>query len=490
MTKLHGILWCRLVSAGVVWAGWLAGACSTPLEQETPPQVDAQTLVALPCTDSTASIYSAPAGLPPYDATRRGDVVRCARGTALSMQALSARLVALDVADREVHGGVEVFRIVYRTERLAGQPGLSSAVVVLPERPIASTPPLIVFAHGAAGPSSACAPTRDELARSTVPESGALLLLAGYGYPVIMPDYAGYLADDPMPQGVFLAEDEAHSVLDATRAMHKLLGPDRTSQQVVLVGHSQGGHAVLSAQALARSYGLAGELVSVLAFAPVWFPARAMGAIIAPAAGFTTSANAGVIGLAVGYFYSHAELYDGPGSGRALFQAKAREAVQAFFHSETCESATLAALGETTSDFIEPEFLSSIAGCGLGGDCMTGPAATWKERFVADRPQIDPDGADVVLWQGGADDLVSPPLAQCGIDKLSADVAEVTGKFEVCADRDADHQTIMSRHMAWAARHIEARTLGANLPDACPGHEELEREDRVLSCPNPPGNED
>ena len=48
-----------------------------------------------------------------------------------------------------------------------------------------------------------------------------LYRLAGYGFTVIATDYSGFIpGQDP---GYFNAEDEAHSMLDATRAAAKIL---------------------------------------------------------------------------------------------------------------------------------------------------------------------------------------------------------------------------------------------------------------------------
>src|SRR5262249_29189450 len=155
-----------------------------------------------------------------------------------------------------------------------------------------------------------------------------LFALAGYGYTVIAPDYAGF-GFNASP-GYFNAADEAHSILDATRAAAKILPSDRLPGQVVLVGHSQGGHAALAAHSLAPSYGLAGTLVGVATYAPFWISMLAWGAAITDAAGLQT-ANPGqyhLILYAMSYFYSAGELLDGPGGGVAMYPADKRSAVQ------------------------------------------------------------------------------------------------------------------------------------------------------------------
>ena len=124
---------------------------------------------------------------------------------------------------------------------------------------------------------------------------------------------------------------------------------------------------------------------------------------------------------------------------------------------------------------------------------MSEPAATWSKRFIADRPRLDPQGAEILLWQGAHDDLASPALAQCGFEKIAADVAgdDATAAFTICGDRNADHQTLLSDNMTWTARWIASRTLGEPEPEACPDVEALQPADGTeLACPAIHGNFD
>src|SRR5439155_26950202 len=98
--------------------------------------------------------------------------------------------------------------------------------------------------------------------------------------------------------------------------------------KVVIVGHSQGGHAALSAQALAKSYGLEGTLAGAVGFAPLWIPPRSWGAATSPLAMLNTKDNGGVIAYALTYYYGHGELYDGPGGGLTTFQSGKRDAIK------------------------------------------------------------------------------------------------------------------------------------------------------------------
>lgn len=451
-------------------------------------------MLARQCRDDIDSVYAVPSDLPPYAASQRGDVVRCAKDRTFSVEEIETRLAADGFVDADVRGAVHVYRVAYRTDRLLGQEGLSSALVLLPDMPRTAAPPLIVFAHGWEGIDPACNVSKGDWTQAPFQRVGSLLALASYGYPVIAPDYAGFLPGST-PAGVMLAEDEAHSVLDGTRAMSKLLKPGATSDQVVLVGHSQGGHAVLSAQALAGSYGLSGQLAGVLAFAPMWIPGQTPGLIISNALGLNTTDDAGSLRLAMAYFYTHAEIYDGAGRGLALFQPNLRSRVQAELAAcpSTPNVAPLEVLGKTTADFFEPAFVDSIGSCVLGSeeDCAKEPAAAWLPRFRADRPRLDARGTDVVMWLGAEDESIPPDLGQCAIDKINADFSapDTTATFTLCGDRTAAHETILSRNMSWAAEWIASHTGDAPEPAPCAGRNEIVPADDVLEC-GLPGNAD
>ncbi len=450
--------------------------------------------LAVQCTDTMESVYTAPSDLPPYAASHRGDIVRCAKDRTFSVGEIQARLDADGFVDADVRGAVRVYRLAYRTERLAGQEGLTSALVLLPDRPLMAAPPLVVFAHGFEGIDPACTVSKGDWTKAPYHRVGSLLALASYGYPVIAPDYAGFMPGSA-PGGVLLSEDEAHSVLDGTRAMNKALEAGSTSDEVVLVGHSQGGHAVLSAQALAGSYGLTGQLVGVVAFAPLWIPARTTGIVVSQFGGRNTRDDAGTLRQAMAYFYTHAELYDRPGSGLALFQESKRALVASDLAA--CPSAgraTLEQLGETPADFFEPAFVDAIGACAIGADedCLQEPAAAWLARFRADRPRLDAQGADIVVWLGAGDQALSPDLGQCGIDKISEDFSapETTASLTVCGDRNAAHETVLSRNMQWTAEWIASRTGGAPEPEPCAGRSELLPPAGDLVCALGPLNTD
>src|SRR5260370_2893999 len=71
--------------------------------------------LAIACTDSVDSVYQPPTGLPAFDLTHRGDIVRCAFDRSMSAATVNATLTALNYTGPAVHSDLNVYRIAYRT---------------------------------------------------------------------------------------------------------------------------------------------------------------------------------------------------------------------------------------------------------------------------------------------------------------------------------------------------------------------------------------
>jgi pimeloyl-ACP methyl ester carboxylesterase len=402
-----------------------------------------------------------------------------------------------------VPNGMDVYRIAFRTQRGAAASsgadgggdapeGFSSAQVFLPDN--RRTDAYVVTAHGTEGEGAPCVDSLKDVLEPTTESSKIFnLSLAGNGWIVIEPDYAGYGYGQP-PHGWFLAEDEAHPILDATRAMKQLLLPAELPPKVAFMGHSQGSHVVLSAQALAKSYGMEGQLIAVAPMGLLWFSGLTWGASLSSLAGLTTQNDAAAISYQMFYFYGHGELYDGPGGGLSMFKPAQQAAVKAFMQNK-CESdasSVLPTLGSTTADLFDATFISAMENCMVfQTNCDKEPAATWLERALADRPTIDPYGAPIVVWHGAKDVDIPPNRAQCGFDRIQSDLAKAgnaTTTFTVCGDADADHTGVVQRDMDWVSQWFAARAAGQPDPPGCPGTAPLQPAGGTLTCATPPAN--
>lgn len=164
---------------------------------------------------------------------------------------------------REIPDGAQAWRILYSTRR-GDRPVLASGIVVAPREHPATPRPLIAWAHGTTGVVEGCAP-------SLLPHpftSGAMPALSKaleQGWAVVATDYVGLGTQGPHPY--LIGQDEARSVLDATRAARSLDGLN-LSPKTVVWGYSQGGHAALWADLTAPTYAPDVVLSGVAALAP------------------------------------------------------------------------------------------------------------------------------------------------------------------------------------------------------------------------------
>lgn len=422
--------------------------------------------LAVACADKVTDVYTLPTNLPAMDLTHRGDIFHCAVAESMTAAKVNAQLAAYNAnwpnaEPVNVTSGVWTYRVAYRTLRNTPAGGTapegdSAAYLLIPEKPIAGAP-LVVFAHGSVGIAPKCAPSLLDLS-STAQDLDYpvnLMRMASYGYTVIAPDYSGFQYDQT-PSGYFNAEDEAHSVLDATRAAAKLLPapPDK----VVIVGHSQGGHAALSAQAYAKRYGMQGALVGVATFAPLYTSMALWGAATTPPAGLKTASDVSSILYAMEYAYTAGALRGDPGGGLAVFQtAKQQAAKDTLLGGECYDAARLQALGATPADFFDTNYVNNVgfscAANPLSSDCTMAPstpagdAPLWVSRWKEDRPALDPMGAPILIWLGGKDTADRPGFAECAREKFTKDLSAAgsTATVKYCFDADAQHRDVIRR---------------------------------------------
>ncbi len=433
-----------------------AGAAT---DASAPPRAD---VPAVPCGDTLDHVYVTPA-LPPMTTAARGDLVRCALDGPTTLAEVKAQ-----VADKglttPMTTGVTIYRVAFRTERGDGSPGVSTARVYLPVAPATLPLPVIVVGHPTDGIADGCAPSMDATSNREL-----ALPWAGLGYAVIVPDYAG-LGNEGV-QGYLDNRDQAHSILDGARALRKLLAPGALSDEVLAVGYSQGGGAVLSAQAIASSYGAGDDLVGVIAFAPEW-PTRLnsfdyLDMLRNPdELTIQTGISDNVVAVmrTFGYFFNHA----GAGHADDGFPAPARAGFDSAVTS-LCQAPLggwLQGNALHVKDFVDDELRTSLLACVDGGDQAAGcvePGKSYHAYLESNLVTADPKGAKVLYVQGLSDYIMpAASEAACNVQKLLAD--GVTP--QVCVDAAAQHQTVVDRNADFAIRWGLALLDGQPLP-AC-----------------------
>ena len=157
--------------------------------------------------------------------------------------------------------------ILYHSRGLDGHDvAVSGTVVAPPGASPAGGRPVLAWGHGLTGLADQCAPSHHGVIGVFGPAGSRWLgELLERGLVVAATDYQGLGTPGLARFSIGLPAGDA--VLDAARAARQLPGAG-ASARVVLVGHSEGGHAVLWAAELAGSYAPELQVVGVAAIAP------------------------------------------------------------------------------------------------------------------------------------------------------------------------------------------------------------------------------
>jgi pimeloyl-ACP methyl ester carboxylesterase len=153
-----------------------------------------------------------------------------------------------------------LYRVLYRSESIDGEPIAVSGVIAVPEGEApADGRPVLTWAHGTTGLADKCAPSKDAL--------GAVEHLTPFldrGMVVVASDFEGL--GTPGIHPYILGESEGRGTLDIVRAAQNL--DVAAGNRVVIWGHSQGGHAALFANQIAEEWAPELEIVGTVAGAP------------------------------------------------------------------------------------------------------------------------------------------------------------------------------------------------------------------------------
>jgi uncharacterized membrane protein HdeD (DUF308 family)/acetyl esterase/lipase len=156
------------------------------------------------------------------------------------------------------------WRILYTTTRDDGVPAVASGIVMVAADAPAGPRPVIAWAHGTTGYATNCAPSvlADPLTAGALP---AINQIIAEKWILVATDYVGLGTAGPHPY--LIGQGEGRSVLDAVRAAREL-NDIEMSDETVVWGHSQGGHAALWTGQLADSYAPDVNVSGVAALAP------------------------------------------------------------------------------------------------------------------------------------------------------------------------------------------------------------------------------
>jgi pimeloyl-ACP methyl ester carboxylesterase len=407
------------------------------------------------CTDTKDSIYETPLDLPPMENSLKGQIVGCYEDKTVSANDASQILSLLTVADTTTSHSATRYVISYRTYRAPGVPGIGTAQVYIPETLPHTPSPLIVIAHGTVGLADACAPSITEGIQTMI------LPFANNGYPVIAPDYAGM--GNAGIQGYSDPKDTGFSVLDAARALRSLLPAYYLSEDIYIIGHSQGGGACYQALANEPTYGIGGTLKAIIPIAGKYqyddeipiYPYKYPSLIPVDGGTFTT--------VLMAYAFGYNQL--GPGHELDLFASDKRTAIQDLI-TQKCVygiQAALPSIANTYAELLDPTFLNSVVNC-LEGSTCTDPGATYTNWMQAKYIPFTNTTVDVLVVQGMNDTRCTPTNQACVVQAVQSQGITPT----LWLEESADHTTIVTQKIGLIRDWVQAHHQGNTLPN---GHD-------------------
>jgi hypothetical protein len=296
--------------------------------------------------------------------------------------------------------GAVAWRVLYHSTDVHGSDVVVSGTVIAPAAPAPpGGRPVVSWGHPTTGSAPRCAPSSG-VDPFWLIEGLPDLLHAGYV--VAATDYPGMGA--PGPDSYLIGPSEGRSTLDAARAARAL--PAGANDQLLLWGHSQGGHAALFAAQEAATYAPDLRLLAVATAAPATDLVALLDADIGDVSGVTIGAYA---------FAAYADVYrDVPGAtlDRILTPAGA---------TATPAMAQLCLIGQNGELH---RAATPLIGHYLGGD--PGAVEPWATLLRQNTPGPGRLPVPLLVAQGDADTLVEPAITWRFADQQCAAGTPVT----------------------------------------------------------------
>jgi pimeloyl-ACP methyl ester carboxylesterase len=284
-----------------------------------------------------------------------------------------------------IFDGALAWRVLYHSTDVHNQNILVSGVVIAPEGEApASGRTIISWGHPTTGAAQRCAPSVGIDPFDTIE---GLRDLISAGYVVVATDYSGMGAAGP--PSYLIGTTAGNNVLDAARAARSI--PETSAgNNLVLWGHSQGGHAVLFAAESAAAYAPELNLLGAAVAAPATNLGELLQSDIGDVSGVTISSYA---------LTAYSAVYSSiPGTNLSTILTPAGA-------TETPHMATLCLFGQN-------EELHRIARPLIGHYLSSNPTTTepWSKLLAQNTPGSVALPVPLFIAQGQTDELIDPEI--------------------------------------------------------------------------------
>jgi len=276
--------------------------------------------------------------------------------------------------------GMTSYRMLYRSESVAGEAIAVSGVVVFAPTLAGPDAPILSYGHGTTGLGDQCAPSR---LGGSFADSGYVAVAQQAGLVYVASDYEGLgtPGDHPYLMGL----SEGRGILDAARAANQIPGvPIDDASKVIIAGHSQGGEAALSAAELAGSYAPELDVRGVVGVAPP-----------------------GELALVV------KTLSTGPLNGFLPMVLSGARALDPQLDMSLAANANALAIIDDVSSMCGDAPFQRVAGLDAAASGFTDPGAdpAWSALLVANSPGHVASSVPVLIVHGDADSTVPVGLS-------------------------------------------------------------------------------
>ncbi len=375
----------------------------------------AQMTPGAPLEGSLASFYTIPSPLEP---ARAGTIIRS----------------AVITSGGPLAQGATAYRVLYHSESITGSDIAVSGMIVVPGgAPPAAGFPVVTWAHGTTGLVQQCAPSLDGV--TSIPMVNALL---DRRVIVAATDYQGLGPSAIQPY--LVGQSEAQAVLDAARAARYLVGSE-ASNEVVILGYSQGGQAALFASQMAPTYAPDLTVAGAAAAAPV------------------TSLDE--------FVPSVDDARDDPSSVYAVMALDAWSTVYGNLELASVLTPTALRLASMIPSECSGALAASFDATDTGQLFQPGwDQSPWLEAdVVQNQPGRSPSPAPLLVVAGTKDTLTPYPTISAFVTDALCRADDDTVKFVSLPD--TGHGAVMSSGAPFILQWISDRLEGAQATDSC-----------------------
>jgi pimeloyl-ACP methyl ester carboxylesterase len=407
------------------------------------PSVAFQVTARCDWSDQQYDDFYAPPDLGDFTPERLGELLRVEH-----IRSYTPEEVAISAGMTASLYGAETYRVLYLSQTPPGTPQAVSGLILVPTG--LAPPggfPVLAHGHGTTGLADSCASSR------YVPNVDSLLVWVANGYLVSASDYVGLGTPGPHPYAV--GESEAFSLLDSARAAgqfcdaaHAIETPPG-GNQVILEGHSQGGHAALFAHEIWQSYAPELDLLGTVGFAPGSEPRLLTQSVAQGVSRLTTPAA-----LAL---YAYSAYYDDPVDLADWLQEPYASQIADRVEGQCLPGLTLWLRFDPQRVF-QPELIADVA---AGRWENVEPLTGYLDRNT---PGNFASEVPVLILQGEDDPFIPPEITE----RLQSRLCAHGTNARVSLYSDAGHTNVIGLSRAQALQWMADRRAGVPAPNGCP----------------------